>query len=208
MTEDEVGPLYCDLMEELKARVQTLQEVVGGISEPTNEQHHRHNVFILEGLYLHLRKCCEILACAMLVAQAVDERFRSSALYKQYRADKLLEKVSRLNPLSFPRPVGPGNWTAGEVQIVAEYPPIFTARELKELYFACDERLHWGRLGEILSGKKRELRRDAIEMWVDKLITGLLNHKIDLPSRGRSMLVQMNDPETGRVCCRFATLAR
>ena len=28
MTEDEIGPLYCEVMEELKARVQTLHEVV------------------------------------------------------------------------------------------------------------------------------------------------------------------------------------
>ena len=207
MTEDEIGPLYCEVMEELKARVQTLHEVVEGVQNPKSAQHLRHNVFIMEGMYLQLRKCCEILAVGMLVAQSFDERARSKKLLGEYRADKLIERLRNINPLSFPRPVGPGEWMAGEVQLVSEFPPVFDARDIKDLYYECDNRLHWGRLEALLARKLTELRQDDIRIWVRKFMDGLSNHKIDLPQRGRSMLVQMADPETGRVCCRFASLA-
>ena len=209
MSEDEIGTLYCDLMEELKARVQTVSEVVAGVGYHNSEQHLRHNVFILEGLYLQLRKCCELLATSLLITQANSDHHASlKNSFGEYRADKLLSRIEKINPKSFPRPVGPGDWVAGKTQLVSEYPPVFTAIELKTLYFKCDVRLHWGTLNKLLGGKVTELRQDFIEDWVSKLLDGLRNHVIDLPQRGRSMLVQMTDPETGRVCSRFATFAK
>lgn len=206
MTEDEIGSLYCDVMEELKARVSTVSEIAHGVGHPTSETHLRWNVFYLEGLYLQLRKCCELLAVGLLISQSVEERLRSKSLFGVYRADKILNRLEAINPLCFPRPVGPGDWKAGETQLVAEYPPIFTAKELRELYYFCDNLLHWGKLTDLLGGKQRELRQDFVQEWAIKLLDGLRNHKIDLPRKGRSLLVQMTDPETGHVCSRFATL--
>ena len=207
MSEEEIATLYCDLMEELKARVSTISEVVWGIMPAETEQHLRHNVFVLEGLYLQLRKCCELLAASVVVSQANDARVRVRSLFGEYRADKMLDRLANISPSRFPRPVGHGEWVAGEIGLVSEYPPVFTEGELRELYYICDERMHWGRISELQKGKVRELRQDAIQGWVTKLLNGLQNHIIALPQTGRSMLVQMTDPETGRVCTRFATLA-
>ncbi len=207
MTDDEVGPLYCAIMEELKARVQTMGEIAHGIRRPTSSAHHRHNVFFFEGLYLQLRKVCELLAIAVLTAQTLDERFQKANLLAEYRADKLFKAVSRINPVCFPRPIQGGNWKPGATQLVWEHPPVFTAKDITSLYNTCDERMHAGKLRDFLRGRKTDLRQDLVKEWVEKLMTGLANHIIALPEAGRSMIVQMVDSENGQVNCRFASLA-
>lgn len=207
MTEEDVGPIYCAIMEELKARVDTIAEVASGIRPPTSAQHHRHNVFIFEGLYLQLRKVCELLALSLLLVHHMADEIWAKKLAKEWRSDRLLDEVAALNPIGFPKPISPSEWKSGSSERISEWPQVFTAAELKNLYSECGDRMHVGSLRNILRNRTRELNQTLIRDWVSKLQGGLSNHMIVLPQLDRSLLVRMQDPETKQVSCIFATNA-
>lgn len=206
MTEEDVGPTYCAILEELKARVDTIAEVVSAIRSPTSAQHHRHNVFLFEGLYLQLRKVCELLSLSLLLVHHITDKAWAKTLIKEWRSDRLLDEVSKINPIGFPRPISPSDWRSGSNETLAEFPPVFTATDLKSLYVECGDRLHVGSLRNVLRNRTLELNQTLIREWVTKIQVGLSSHMIVLPHICRSLLVRMEDPETKQVSCTFATI--
>lgn len=203
--EAELGSLYCDIMEELKARVTTMSEITKHLSPPSTDFENRHSHFMFEGLYLQLRLVCELLSRGMLVVQAADPSFAFRKFQKEYRADKIFNAVDQINPLCFPRPISDGNWIAGSTAQVQEHEPVFSSKSLKEAYFECDGVLHIWKLDVLRRPQVRELNQDFLKSWVERLLNGLNHHIVTLPVRNRHLLVQMHHPDNGKVSCTFAS---
>jgi hypothetical protein len=206
MTEDEVGTGYCALMEELKARVDTVVEFVHNVSEHQSVSQLRHNTFVFEGLYLQLRKICELISLGVLLVHHVQRESWSKKIMKEWHPDVLLSEVTKLNPEAFPKPIVPTEWTPSSAKQVAALQPVFTGEELSQLYWQCGDRMHVGSLKSILAGKTRKLDQAFVKEWAAKFRSGLGNHMIVMPDKGRGLLVRMAAPDTNHVQCTFATI--
>lgn len=205
MTEAELGPLYCDIMEELKARTTTMSEIAWNLRPPLSDFENRHSTFVFEGLYLQLRKVCELLSRAMLVVQAADPVFPFSRYKKEYRADKIFNAVQSINPHCFPRPISVGDCLAGKVEPVQEYEPVFDFQTLKDAYFKCDGVLHSWKLNDLQRPKSIELNQDFLKGWIERILDGLNYHIVTLPVENRHIIVRMHNSENGNVSLNFAS---
>ncbi|MWV27064.1 hypothetical protein [Aurantiacibacter rhizosphaerae] len=194
-------------MEELKARVNTIDEIVGGIRRPKDAKDERHNHFLFEGLYLHLRKVCELIALSMLLVHRMDGSANAGRLLKEWRADRLIDELTRMNPIGFPKRIDRVDALPGTTHEVNENPPLFTAKEIKALYHRCGDLMHVGSLRSVLNNRIRELNQFEVQEWVAKFKTGLANHMIVIPSTKMSLIVVMEDTQTKRVSCQFAKFA-
>lgn len=202
--EERLAIFYSATMEELKARVTTMSEIAYALRLPTSEIENRHSHFMFEGLYLQLRKVCELLSRAVLAVQSTKEGFTTADLNGAYRADKILKAVQAANPLCFPRPVAPGNWKAGEVEEVSEHEPVFTAEELCKAYVRCDELLHAWTMKDAQRERVKRLDQDFLKSWIVRLLDGLNHHVVSLPDEHRHMFVAMHDSESANVSCILA----
>lgn len=205
MREDELAPLYCSIMEELKARVSTMSEVAWNIRQPVNEVEDRLCHFMLEGLYLQLRKVCELFSRGVLVIQSADPQFTFRKYQREYRADKIFRVIDEINPRCFPRPIDSWRGVPGSVEQINEYPAIFSSSDLKDAYFQCDVVLHAWKLEVLRKPRVTELNQDFIKGWVKKLLDGLNHHIVSLPTPDRHLVVQMHTPEQGHVTSMFVS---
>jgi len=98
MNTNEKQVMYCNLMEEIKTRVALIRSIIHGQSLGRED-------FDGEMVSLQLRKCLEIIAFSSLI---VNERVYSKAysdFTTHWRAKKIVEKIEKLNPDFFPKPI-------------------------------------------------------------------------------------------------------
>ena len=201
-----IGKMYCQLMEEVKARTETVFEFANDLKNTESEKQFRHNIFIFEGLYLHLRKICELLALSALLLHNCDDLDDPVGKMDEYAADKLINLVSKINPDGFPRPVSVGSIIEQtETIYLRDDNYIFDGNDLKSLYRGCGDLMHVGTLTDILKFRQREVNQDFILSWCDKLIKGLGTHAIGFPDGKRFLFVVMATPDNSRVTCRLLT---
>jgi hypothetical protein len=205
VTEEDIGTGYIAFMSELKARVDTIVEVVFSINPPSDERELRHNYFLFEGLYLQLRKVCEIIALSMLLVHRMDGTLSAMKLLQEYNAGRLINEITRLNPIGFPRSISEFDGKTDTEEAILELAPVFTAEDIRKLYHQCGDRLHMGSLHQLLSGRTRDLNQDVIKGWAGRFRQGLSNHMVVIPNRRRSFLVTMEERGTGRVVGQFAS---
>jgi len=98
MNTDDKKILYCNFMEDLKARVALIRSFVQGQSLGRED-------FDGEVVSLQLRKCLEIVVFSSLI---VNERIYAqtySDFSTHWRAKKIIEKIKKLNIDFFPKPI-------------------------------------------------------------------------------------------------------
>lgn len=202
----EIGRIYCQFMEEIKARTETVFEFANGLRDMNDERVHRHNIFIFEGLYLHLRKICELLAISALLIHNCDDLENPIGKMDEYAADKLINMVEKINVNGFPKPVSTGSINEEDKTIfLSDAAYIFNGDDLKSLYRICGDIMRVGHLKDILRYKQRELIKDFVIQWCHKLIQGLGTHAIGFPDGERYLFVVMQTPDFPNVTCRLLT---
>src|SRR5665213_3618026 len=97
MNQDQLRLLYCDLMEEIKARHSIIENVFAG-------KFNLPPFAASEFCYLQLRVVCELIALACLAAHGDIEATRKGKLFKAYNADQIIKDLGRLHPDFYPRP--------------------------------------------------------------------------------------------------------
>jgi hypothetical protein len=202
LTREEIGPIYVALMQQVVVRQDAIRD---SAAEAMGNPAHESNWKNAEFCYLQIRRICEYVAIALLVAHGENEQFLSSTLMKEWNAGKLFEKLTSLNPNAFPVPVvtelnAEGN---GKHHVVPQKPTL-DAKELARIYNACGDRLHSASLRRILNGKLPEYNFDDIRDWTNGLTKTLGNHLILLPEISSVMLVVLKDQDDGQVHCSFA----
>ena len=202
----EIGRIYCQLMEEVKARTETVYELANDLKQTETEKEFRHNIFVFEGLYLQLRKICELLALSALLIHNCDDLESPIGKMDEYAADKLINIVSKINLDGFPKPVSVGQTDEeNETIYLRDDDYIFDGSDLKTLYRQCGDLMHIGTLSEILRVKQREVNQDFIIEWSLKIIKGLGTHAIGFPDGKRYLFVVMATPDDSKVTCRLLT---
>jgi hypothetical protein len=184
--------LYCDLMEEVKRRIEVVQNVTQArIPVP--------KIVGLELCYLQLRMICELIALACLTAHGDVPATKAKRLTRAYNADQIVKNLERLHASFYPIPgrqIHDSNGKVVEVAKVLE--PYLNKNELQLLYGECGDFLHRGNIEQLIKGRKMpEFAR--VDGWVEKITTLLNHHQIQLFHEAQQLWVIMHASGDGKV---------
>jgi hypothetical protein len=167
--------LYCGLVEEIKIRVKSIQDVItGGISPPFP------GLIAQEHCYVQLRMVCELVAIGCIVVH--NQTSEVSAFERLWNAKDIMDRLAKLNPYCFPIAVNIVRHPIGSpfaFDIYPATPAPLTKDHFLKLYGRCGDRLHRGHLRKITSSIPAEP-----VSWVDvgdtlnKIIGLLKAHQI------------------------------
>ena len=202
LSREEIGRIYIALMRQIVIRLDAVRDAAG---EAAANVEHPSNWKNAEFCYLQIRRICEYAAIAVLVAHGERAEFLTNSLLKEWNAGNLFQKLTSLNPNSFPRPVKTHlNANGSGVHHLEIKDRLLDGDAVKMIYNACGDRLHASSLRRILKGKLPEYSFEDIADWANSLVRTLENHLILLPEISSVMLVALRDSEDGQVHCSFA----
>jgi hypothetical protein len=191
---EKIGPLYANLMEEIKRRVDVIRRVQDGtcVMPP---------IAAFELCYLQLRKICEVFALACLAAHGDIPGVRTKILQKTYNADLIIKQLAGLHPQFYPVPgkqrLDP--ITQKPVEVIPITSGFLTKNELLSLYGECGNYLHRGSIRQLLTKWEPTLHFDKVVTWIEKIVTLLNHHQIQTSRSGTQLWVLMHDKDLGRV---------
>ena len=164
---------YCNLMHDIKTRVDAMQKLAKNRSRLPE-----HVAYECE--QLQIRMISETLAIACLLVHGDIEGARSKRLTKAYQADFIINALEQLHPKFYPQPtrqilkngipVGLENITNG----------FLTKGEMLKSYRDAAGHLHVGNLDGFLANEAETSDRQAVKAWVGKLTVLLGHHSIFL----------------------------
>lgn len=190
----EIGPLYAELMEEIKQRVDVILRVIESrVPLP--------KMVAFELCYLQLRKICEVFALACLCAHGDIPEVRGKLLQKAYDADQIIKRLTRLHPDFYPIP---GTQvcdavTGRPVRIERLASDFLTKSELLKMYGECGNYLHRGSVRQLLTNWEPAPNFKEIEEWVKKITILLNHHQIQTRRPDVQLWVLMRSRDDGKV---------
>ena len=191
---EKIGPLYAQLMEEIKRRTEVIRQVLDGT----------YPMPLMAGFelcYLQLRKVCEVFALACLAAHGDIPGVRSKLLQKTYNADHIIKQLGNLHSQFYPMP------SKQKIDLISqqaiEVEPItsgfLTKADLLSLYGECGNYLHRGSIRQLLTKWEPMLDFDKVATWIGKIITLLSHHQIQTQHPDKQLWVLMNANNNGQV---------
>jgi hypothetical protein len=190
----EIGPLYANLMEEIKRRTDVIRRVLGGgVVLP--------QMAAFELCYIQLRKICEVFALACLCAHGDIPEVRSKLLQKSYSVDQIIKQLTALRKDFYPVPTNQelDPITGQPVRTVPIASAFLSKDELLELYGECGNYLHRGSIRQLLNKWEPALDFEKIRVWVTKIITLLNHHQIQIGQSDKQLWVLMHNKLDGKV---------
>ena len=187
---------YCDLMEEVKSRVESINQLIAmpGITIRTR----------VEAICLQLRMLLELVVFSSLVSNKDVWQRSQKELQSSQDISKKLRELKRLHPNFYPRPV--------ELKAA---PPGGELPDRSEGFLSEDRLIEvYGRLGNILHaenplGKETDYRFfiDSVPGWVSEVMNLLECHKVYLYHRPEEFyLIKMfGDADGELMSIRFET---
>ncbi len=166
-------PLYRDLMQELKTRVDVTNDT---LKKPPAIPAHMVQEFCL----LQVRMICELIALGCPVAHGdIDE---ANKLNKTYQADKIINTLEDLHADFFPVPVVQHQVEPQRFHLVPRMTGFLTKPEFIKLYSrTCGNALHRGSLKHVLESRPQlTASRQDIADLITKIVTLLDHHMIKL----------------------------
>lgn len=192
---EEIGPIYAGLMEEIKRRVDVVQQI-----RSSNCPLPKMAAFEL--CYVQLRKICEVLALACLSAHGEIPDVRSNLLQKTYSADKIIKMLSNIHSRFYPVPgqqrLDPV--TQKPVEVINVTSGFLTKDDLLNLYGECGNYLHRGSIRQLLTKREPTLDFEKIWSWIDKIARLLNHHQIQTIQPDIQLWVLMQGTDDGKVC--------
>ncbi|MFD1610336.1 hypothetical protein ACFSCW_00815 [Sphingomonas tabacisoli] len=198
---ERIGELYNALMTQIVFRLDATLE---SGKEARDNKDHPDNWKNAEFCYLQVRKVCEYLALAILVAHDGYEGATSKKYRSSYHAGDLFDELMKLNRYAFPVPVLVMMDAQGEGRHHVEPKSNgLTIAELKYIYGQCSDRLHVGTLKKLLSGRAQAYDLTELMGWRNRLVETLNTHMVLLPEILSVLLVVLKDENDGLVHCAF-----
>lgn len=129
-------PRYTDLMQEIKERLYTIEDVLSGRTGLQGPLAH-------EFCFLQLRLICECISYACVIAHAYINELQAPKFQKEGSADKLMKQLGALHQDFYPKPKTM-TVTKGKVQLDEIDAPYLTKDNLLKLIGICGGKLHRG----------------------------------------------------------------
>lgn len=192
--------LYADLMEEVKARFETINHAANG--------HTRMGApFVREFLYLQIRFLCELVALGCLVAHGDITALQSHKIGRSYSADEILDKMERLRPHFYPitlRETSVTKLSTGELHHALEgvNPSPLPKEALLVMYGSVHKHLHRGSLKKLLGATAAlDLTINVPEIIAQvQKISDLLSHHMIAISERELIICLLASPSVGGRC--------
>jgi len=184
---------YCDLMEEIKKRV----NVIDFFS--TGNGHALYEPTTLESIGLQLRKILELIAMASLVANKKEYSKAYSNFSKTWNAEFLLKDLIRVNPNFCPKPVVEKPCDDPKVvnKLKHRQNDYLTKSDFINVYKKCGALLHASNpLGKKIN---YEYYKKNIPEWRNKVLNLLNNHEVHLLNDTGFYLVHMKEDRDDKV---------
>jgi hypothetical protein len=179
--------LYRILMFEARQRIEAINFILAGGTRLSEG-------IVRELCYLQLRMLCETIALGCLVAHGdiVESQIRN--FEKEWHAEKILEKLEKLNPDFFPQQMVFGGSGIMKSITANTNPNALKKDELPQLYKKCGGFLHRGTLKKITRSNPLtdgRLNVPDIVNWTQKVEDLLGSHLIPLyaTAAGGAMLL-------------------
>lgn len=196
--------LYANLMEEAKARIDTINWYIQGRTGLATP-------FVRDACWLQIRMLCELVALGCLVAHGDMAILQSHKIGRSWSADEILDRMARLRPHFFPFAAKqkvnflPGGQRHIELQMLDPQP--LTRDQLLSLYGATHKHLHRGTLKKLLSSAQAlDMAVDVPEVvkWTQKLHDLLSIHNIAINEKRVFLCVLRNVDNNNKVSVAFA----
>ncbi len=190
---NEVMALYCNLMEEIKARHDAVSAAAAG-RLPV------HPLMAHEFCFLQLRMICELVALACVVAHGDLEISQSPKMKKEDRAGVILKMLEEAHPDFYPRPgkqrIDP---KTGAISVDPIEKGFLTKEQLPKLYGICGNFLHRGKVKKIGVPLRQAISFKHIASWCDQIGALLNHHQISIYGSTSQIWIIMNAKQDGKV---------
>ena len=165
--------LYAELLEEAKARITIIENVLNGRGD-------FHPVVKREFCFLQLRMLCELIALGCLVAHGDITALRLHQVRKNYKADEIIKQLEKLRAYFYPVSVvqnrtGPANFQL----TIKDDTQLFPKEALLELYRLTHRYVHRGSLRALMSMEESiDTKFDPNEVlsWAQRITSHLEIH--------------------------------
>jgi len=176
---------YRELMEEARHRFDILDSIMNNAAQLDVR-------FVREICFLQFRYLCEIVALACLLAQGDFTK----RLLTTYEADKIINRLHKLNPHLYPQPcrVAVEN---GQTNVIglSHQSNYLTRGDIPKLWGQCGNVLHLSPLDKALKPRPDKASSlSDVRVWFEK-ITALLNeHLLVIVENKKALVVNMYAP--------------
>jgi hypothetical protein len=164
---------YCNLMHDIKVRVDAMQRL-----EKNRSRLPDHVLF--ECQQLQIRMISETIAIACLLVHGDIEGAQSKRLSKAYQADFIINALEKLHPRFYPQPTRQILHNGRPVGLEDINEGYLTKADLLKSYRDAATFLHAGSLSEFLANETADSDHEAVRNWVRKLSALLSHHSIFL----------------------------
>ena len=186
LTSDNDKVAYCNCMEQLKRRLGLVWGVTSGAVRTGDESADG------EFVCLQLRKCLELIAFSALCAHREHYLRVRADLENEWRAKRILDRLSAIHADFYPQPVVPRSLGPGRWHFDAVTDGFLTQDEFVFLYDKCAEAVHeWNpyRPGP----RKIDLQR-TVSDWAHRIDRLMAFHWVRLVDQDDLLLVRLVDP--------------
>jgi hypothetical protein len=184
--------LYCDLMIELKIRLDSVIKVATTESEIPAQIRY-------ELCYLQLRMICELMALGCLVVHGDVQATRTGKLKKEYAADRIIKTLEKLHPSFYPQPSKQIQNQDGSIAVSPITSGFLTKDAFVKLYAECGDILHRGtfiNLGNKI--RPHTVSFSRVMSWCQQIFVLLNHHQIAIVDSSYEVWVIMEAKHDGR----------
>jgi len=187
------GKKYCDLMEEVKLRINVVNHFLSG------QGHALYQPSTLETVCLQLRKILELVAFGSLVANKEAYTATYAKVSKAWNAGEILAELAKINPSFYPVPV---------IEVPSEIPGVrsrhekrvgdyLNEAEFKEVYGRCGVLAHAA--NPYGKGIDYAYYAQNLPIWRTRIMNLLNSHDIHLIGDPGMYVVHMTEHGDDRV---------
>ena len=184
---------YCDLMEEVKLRINVIDFFVLGQGRALYER------AALESACLQLRKILELVAFGSLVANKDAYTAVYGKFSKKWDAGDLLKELGQVNPDFYPFPIieVPSSHPPAVVDLVPREGDFLTELAFAEVYGRCGVMAHAA--NPYGKGIDYAYYQQKLLLWRAQVVNLLNAHQIHLVNTPGFYLIHMHDKQDGKV---------
>lgn len=193
---NQILSVYCPIMDNIAERLDAVAE---SIAEVAANPDHRNNWRNAEFCYLQIRKCTELVAIALVLAHRLYESDETIELEQDWKADRILTALTKLNPYGFPFPQTlVVDHSEEGLRHFENDDRVISVRQMKRIFDFSAGALHAGRLGDIMNQTQQPNDFQKLSELRERFVATLGSHRVMLPEAGLVLCCTLRDSTTGK----------
>lgn len=185
--------IYCNCLEEVKQRIETVQAIVNKRAQTDAFGHKR---FLDEFLCLQIRNILELIAFGSMSSNIALYQREFQKYRGDWNAKRILENLERINPQFYPEPLKQSpNSIEGQTALEVVTDGFLTKSEFIFLYNTCSKMIHSP--NPFRNEREPDFKR-TIDDWMHRIASLLWFHQMKLIEEDCSWLIYLVHPETKR----------